>query len=281
MSKVTLKALILRFKWRISLTFLLVILEALLGILYPLLIGLAINDLLEGRYDGIVHLGILGGGSLIIGSLRRFYDTRVYSRIYSQITPEMIERERQKGSPVSQISARSHLLIEFVEFLENSMPELVEAIIALIGIMIIIATLNLNVFYGCMGVLLLIFSVYAVSGKFHYRFNVNYNNELEKQVAIIEKETLPVIKNYYRSLMKWNIRLSDLETANYFVIWLGVIALFLYTPITVIESGVLEYGMVFSILMYVFDYIEKVVTFPLYLQQFIRLREISSRLMRE
>jgi len=77
--------------------------------------------------------------------------------------------------------------------------------------------------------------------------------------------------------MKWNIKLSDLETMNYFVIWAGVIAVFIYTPITVISAGVLSYGLVFSIIMYVFDYIGSIVSFPLFIQQAIRLKEISAR----
>jgi len=279
MHKISLRNLIFRFKWRISFTFTLVLLESLLGILYPLLIGLAINDLLEGKYNGIIHLAGLGVLSLAVGSARRFYDTRIYAGIYCQISPEMAEREQKKGSSVSKIAARSSLLTEFVEFLENSMPEVIGAVVSLVGIIIIIATLNINVFYACIGVLLLIFVVYAISGKLNYRLNANYNNQLEKQVETLESKDIRMIKNYYKSLMKWNIKLSDLETVNYLAIWIGVIALFIYSPITVIESGVLTYGLVFSVLMYVFEYIDNVVTFPLYIQQLIRLKEISKRLV--
>ena len=77
--------------------------------------------------------------------------------------------------------------------------------------------------------------------------------------------------------MRWNIALSDLETINYFIIWCGVIALFIYTPMIVIEEGILTYGLVLSILMYVFDYIEKLTLMPLHIQQAIRLKEISQR----
>ena len=41
--------------------------------------------------------------------------------------------------------------------------------------------------------------------------------------------------------MRWNIKLSDLETMNYFIIWTGVIAVFIYTPITVIGAGGTEF----------------------------------------
>ena len=278
MQKISLRNLIIRFKWRISFTFTLVVLDALLNILYPLLIGLAINDLLEGKYIGIMRLVGLGVLSLVVGSARRFYDTRVYSGIYCQISPEMVEKEYKKESSVSVISARSSLLTEFVKFLENSMPEVIGAVVSLIGIISILATLNLKVFLACIALLLLILAVYTISGKLNYRLNAKYNNQLERQVEALESRDIGFIKDYFRSLMKWNIKLSDLETVNFLVIWIGIIALFIYTPITVIESGILKYGLVFSVLMYVFEYIDKAVTFPLYIQQLIRLTEISKRL---
>ena len=278
MYEITLQSIIFRFKWRIIVTFTLVVLESLLGILYPLLIGLAINDLLDGKYNGTIYLACLGVGSLAIGSIRRFYDTRVYSRIYCEISPEMVEREYKKGSSVSKVSARSNLITEFIEFLENSMPNIIEAVVSLIGIVSIIAVLNLNVFYACIGLLLFVFFIYAISGKFNYRLNENYNNQLEMQVEALNSKNISTIKEHFNALMKWNIKLSDLETVNYLLVWIGVLALFIFTPMMVIESGVLKYGLVFSVLMYVFDYIDKVITFPLYIQQLIRLKEISRRL---
>ena len=210
MTNISIKSLLLRFRWRILFTFVLVTLEALTGILFPLLIGIAINGLLEDSFDGILYLSIAGAAALIVGSARRFYDTRIYSGIYCKITPEMIENETNKDASVSRISARTGLLTEFVEFLENSMPEMITALISVVGILAIIATLNINVFFACLSLL-------------------------------------------------------------------GLIVL-IYTPITVIGAGVLNYGLVFSIVMYVFDYTGSIVSFPLFIQQTIRLKEISARL---
>ncbi len=280
MQNISLKNIVFRFKWKVIFTFLLVVIESLLEILYPLLIGLAINDLLDSKYNGVVYLAGLGVLSLIFGSARRFYDTRIYSGIYCQIAPEMVAKEKERGSSVSKISARSNLLTEFVEFLENSMPEIIGSIVSLVGIMAIIAALNLNVFFACIAILVVMFIVYGLSGKRNYKLNANYNTQLEKQVEAIESKKSSIVKSHYRALMKWNVKLSDLETINYFIIWISVIALFVFTPIAVIEGGVLKYGLVFSVFMYVFDYTDKTITFPLHIQQLIRLKEISGRLMK-
>ncbi len=267
-----------RFKWRISFTFSLVFIESLLDILYPLFIGWAINDLLAGTKQGLYLLLGLGLGSVIIGSARRFYDTRIYSGIYQRIAPEMVRREQARKTDVSRVSARANLLTEFVEFLENSMPQVISAIVGLLGVLIIISALNIQVFLACVGLLLVIALIYAITGKFNYRLNAKYNEELERQVSVIEQGNGPALYQHFQRLMGWNIKLSDLETGNYFFIWLGVVALFVFTPLSAVDREVVNYGLVFSLLMYVFDYIEKVTTLPLFVQQLIRLQEISRRL---
>lgn len=191
----------------------------------------------------------------------------------------MVATEHKKDRSVSSISARSKLMTEFVEFLENVMPELLDSVIAIVGIAIVIATLNLKVFFACMALLLIVIFIYVLTGQKNYNLNKGYNDELEQQVAAISSKNKATSFKHFNALMRWNIALSDLETANYFIIFCGVITLFIYTPLTVINDGVLAYGLVFSILMYVFDYIERLVSMPLYIQQVIRLREISQRMV--
>ena len=275
---VTLKSLFFRFKKKISLTMVLVVAEAGLDLLFPLFIGFAINSLIDKSTTGVFALGGLGLLALIVGSSRRFYDTRAYAGVYTTLSTEMVAREQQRDSSISTISARASLLTEFVEFLENSMPMIVTSIIGLVGVLIIIFSLNLSVFTACVALFLLMVLVYALSGKWNFRYNKNYNDTLEEQVAALSTQNMGVIGNHFKTVMRWNIKLSDLETVNYSVIWLGIIALLVFAPIAVIQGGVSNYGLVFSILMYVFQYVESVVTLPYFIQQLIRLQEISGRL---
>lgn len=78
--------------------------------------------------------------------------------------------------------------------------------------------------------------------------------------------------------MHWNVRLFDLETLNYAVFWIGAVALFLFRPYSAVSAGVFEYGLVFSLPLYVFEFIDWLSDPPLHIQQVIRLQEISRRL---
>lgn len=280
-NNISIRGLLSRFKGKVLLTLSLVLAESILTLLYPLFIGFAINGLLEQDLGGVYMLGGLGGLALAVGSGRRFYDTRAYSDIYVKISDEMVSKEQAKGSTVSKISARASMLTEFVEFLENSMPMIFESLIGVLGVLVIILTLNLSVFWASIGLFAFMIVIYLFSGKLNFRLNEGYNNEIENQVEALVSQDVGIIREHFKAVTHWNIKLSDLETWNYGAIWLGIIGLLVYAPIIVIGSGIINYGLVFSILMYVFQYIESLLTLPYFIQQIIRLQEITVRLQNE
>ena len=240
-------------------------------------IGYAINDALKEVYDGAMLLGILGAVSLIVGTARRLLDSRFYARVYEELGFIISTRE---GLTPSKQTARLSMLGEIVEFFENSIPQIVNSIIGLVGTLIIVSTLNLKIFVGCLIILLIVFLVYALTKNKTIRYNTEYNNAVERQVDILSKNDLPNLKTYLRKLMKWNIKLSDLETVNFSIVWMLMMGFLVISIIWSVEGGNVNYGAVFALVMYVFQYIESVVTLPYFYQQWLRLKEISERLSR-
>ncbi|MEM7032770.1 MAG: ABC transporter six-transmembrane domain-containing protein [Chloroflexota bacterium] len=274
----TLGALFKRFKGRISLTILLVIAEAGVNLLFPLFMGFAINGLLAGTYNGLIYLAVLGVFSLLLGAGRRLYDTRIYAGIYTKVVSQLVDKEQKNESSVSKISARTNLFTEFVEFLENTFPEVVNSFIGLFGTLLIIYSLNQNIFLACLIASVFVVIIYWLSSKRNFRLNKGYNDELEKQVDVLTTANNTQIEKHFKNVMRWNIKLSDFETFNFSLVWAGMIVLLLYAIVAAVNSGITAYGTVFSIIVYVFEFMSSVIALPLYYQQLIRLNEISTRL---
>ncbi len=78
-------------------------------------------------------------------------------------------------------------------------------------------------------------------------------------------------------MMRWNIKLSDLEAATFGIVWVLMVGLLVFSVAQAAEQTV-EYGMVIAVVMYVFEFAESVTLLPFYYQQWLRLREISGRL---
>ncbi|OJJ14265.1 hypothetical protein BKI52_43040 [marine bacterium AO1-C] len=270
------KTIFLEYKWRFSLTLLLILSEAGLSIMFPLFIGKAVDDAIHQSYQGAIQLGILGLLALMIGMGRRVYDSRLYARIFERLGVDMTAKTQNSNDSVK--TARLHMLGEIVEFFENTLPELINQIIALVGIIFILALLNIQIFAGGIITFFLVFVIYVLNGPKTTRFNSAYNDELEKQVEVVALNNTPKLSHHLRQLMRWNIKLSDLEALNFSLSWLVLIAFLVVSIVLAVQSGVTQYGALFALVMYVFQLIENIVMLPLYYQHWLRLAEITQRL---
>ncbi|MEL6864496.1 MAG: ABC transporter six-transmembrane domain-containing protein, partial [Bacteroidota bacterium] len=249
-----------------------------LAILFPLFIGYAIDGVIKGSHYGALQLGALGLAALIVGVGRRVFDSRFYAKVYQYIGSHTISKMGDRIS--SKKVARLGMIRELVEFLENALPELISNVIGLIGVITIIATLNLNVFYGSLLVTLLIFLIYWLTSTKTMRLNQFSNDEFEKQVDIIAKNEEGALKLHLKEMMKWNIKLSDLEALNFSVSWVVLISFLVGSILLSVSDGLIVYGALFSLVMYVFQYMENVINLPLFYQNWLRLKEIIARLER-
>ncbi len=267
--------LLKRFAGRFALTLSLVVLEAAGWTLFPLAIGRAIDGVLTDSPRGLYQLAGLGIVAMGIGIARRIVDSRAYARIYARLGEELLEQHPETGT--STTTARLGMLREIVEFFENSLPGLITSLVGLAGTILILSALNFPVFLACLAVTGATIALYALTGGLTTRYNEGLNDEHERQVDAVASGDAVRVGLHLRDMMRWNIRLSDLEAANFGIVWLFMIGLLVFT-IGEAADQTFEYGMVFAVVMYVFQFVESVMLLPFYYQQWLRLREISGRL---
>ena len=87
-----LKSLMNKHRSQLVLTYILFSLEMLGGLLRPLFLGIAINDLMKGSYQGLILLSVAHIVTLAVGTLRHMYDTRTYSAIYVSLVTKFLSR---------------------------------------------------------------------------------------------------------------------------------------------------------------------------------------------
>jgi ABC-type bacteriocin/lantibiotic exporter with double-glycine peptidase domain len=265
-----------KYKVKLFFTFALLVLDSLSFLLFPLLIGLAITDVMDQSMRGVYLLGALSVFNLAMGSFRRFYDSRVYAKIFSHYA-QMLKTKEQVNE-TSKTVGRVNLLSESLGFMEESLPILLAHLIGIFGTLFILLSLNTIVFVICLVALLLSVIVYSLTSKRTLLLNKGYNNELERQVERIGNPNSLFASMHFKRLMKWNVRLSDLETLNFAVVWLIMIALMVASIFIISADSTFQLGAILSVVMYVFQFIESAMNLPLYYQQGLRLKEISKRL---
>lgn len=260
-------------------TYILFSLEMLGGLLRPFFLGMAINDLLKGSYQGLMVLSIVHIFTLIIGTLRHMYDTRTYSAIYVSLVTKFLSRRIYKQD-VSKLSAHSTLAREFVDFLEFDLVYVIEAGYNLFGSLILLFFYDSSVVLLCLSVLIPVVLISRVYGKRMMYLNKQKNDELEQQVDVISGGDKTTVNNHYNNLRKWQIKISDKEAMNFgFMEFLVMIVLGVSLLITYKSSGAaILAGNVVGIFFYVSNFAKGLETIPYTVQRLSSLTDITKRI---
>lgn len=276
--ELTLSAIYQRFKGKVIATISLLVFENLLLISLPFLLGLAIDGLLNGQQKYLIVLACMLALVTLLGTLRRFYDTRAYSKITATLAKETAENQLAQGQSLSKTNTRVEMVSELVEFFEYELVESINALIKLAGALIMLAYFHVHLLYVALASTLAIVSIYLISSKHYMHFNKAYNDQHEKQVDVLTAQKNRAFKQHFMTLAKFKIKLSDLEALNFawvfiFISLLIVINLMIAAQVTDMTTGGL-----FSVLSYTWEFAEVAIVLPLAYQQWIRSKEISTRI---
>ena len=256
----------------------LILLSASLWLMQPFLLGLAIDGLVAGEWRGVAYLAGLQVLVLTIGATRRFFDTRVYTRIYRDIGEETVAASQAAGVQLTRITARANMLREVVRFFEFRVPSTLRSFINLIGSLGLLAFLSLPVFYACLGGAAFIALTSALFSGRLLRVNAAINDQLEEEVDVFAARSRAGTEEHLRKLAGFQVRRSDLQVvmfgANSLAL-MGVLLFSLYHIVSVEQAAI---GVVFSVFSYVTRFQNAVDQFPASYVELLRTLEITRRI---
>ena len=266
------------FRWRIALTYALTLIEDVLELSYPWATGLAIDGLLEQKYELALPIVLAWSFRSAIGMFRQMYDTRVYTEVYNRIVEDTILRQRGAGVKASSVAARSAMSRDFVTFFEKDVPVVVTAFIGIFGSAAILFWYDLVIGAVTTVLFLPVYIVNRIYMRVTLRLNEGLNNQLEHEVNAIEKAEPEPIRHHFEQVRCWRVRLSDAEAYNW--TFIEVLSIFVFIAVLVRATYLpsTETGDIFAILVYVWRLMENLDHVPQILQQLTRLHDIRKRI---
>jgi ABC-type multidrug transport system fused ATPase/permease subunit len=262
---------------RILFTYSLYNLENLLRLGQPFFLGWAITDLLQSSAGGLAlflgqHLVFL-----LIGAARRMYDTRAFTRIYTDLATRLVLVHRRHEVPISRIAARSALSREIVDFFERDVPFVVQTAYSVVGALIMLACCDWVLFPLCLALLLPVYVLSRVYGRQTFGLNRRLHDELEQEVDVIATGKPRAVRSHYERVARWRVRLSDAEAAGVAVVEvliLGLTAVVLWRCCTTAGA---DAGYISTVLGYILMFVSALTNLPLLVEQLARLRDIARR----
>ena len=128
----TIRQVILRYRYSIGLLLLFVLIENVAWIIEPTFFGKLLDALIGHFYDHeninyflplfiwilIYFINVLGG------SLHRYFNGGIYARMYADVATEVINESKSRGDQFSKMLVRTELVKEYISFFKERVPEI-------------------------------------------------------------------------------------------------------------------------------------------------------------
>lgn len=249
------------------------------GMLYPLATGFAINGVLSGAYAAVLWLVGCHAAQLVLTVASKRYDTRVFTRIYSALASEIVDRSRASGLEPARVAARVSLSREYTDFLEGDVPRVLYAVIALGVSLSALIFLEFSLALACLALGVPLMLVGHWLNKRSSVLNEGLNNRLEKEVGLLSHGNKTAVRRHFEALAGWRIKLSDAESTAFGLMEVLVIALFV---VALWQVGTADEkppaGDVFAIFSYLWRFVESLDQAPILIQKIAKLRDLDRRL---
>jgi hypothetical protein len=107
------------------------------------------------------------------------------------------------------------------------------------------------------------------------------NDQIEREVGVIEDGRPGPVGEHYRSMAVWRVRLSDMEAWNFFKMEFFVLGLIVASLARYCLTPGATAGGIYAVFAYVMMFVGGLDNVPRVVQQMARLRDIGARVASE
>jgi len=264
---------------RLSIAYLLTAGGMVAGLLYPLATGFAINGVLLGNYNAIFWLIGCHAAQLVLTVASKRYDSRVFTTIYGALAANVVDRSRAQAMAPARVAARVALSREYTVFLEEDVPRIMYAAIALAVSLGALVFLQPPLALACLVLAAPLVLIGRWLGNTSSVLNNGLNNRLEAEVSLLSDGSATRVRRHFAAVAGWRIKLSDAEATAFGLMEILVIVLF---AVALWQVGTADdkprAGDVFAIFSYLWRFVESLDQAPILIQKSAKLRDLERRL---
>jgi ABC-type multidrug transport system fused ATPase/permease subunit len=213
-----------------------------------------------------------------IGAFRRSYDTRTYTKMFSNLASDVVARQLAQGEDLSKVAARSSMAWHNIEFFQYNVPEFLEQLIAVGGAVIALGLFDWRL--TVVGSVLIVFVV--VGSKYYMKSLTNIQSSLhdqyEDEYNVFGTREPGKIRSYYSGIADLEIRYSLRSTLSYGVVRFFLLIMFLSTLYISIDLDKFTIGALYSIVAYVWSFVTATEYIPYLSEKWVELKDASRRI---
>jgi ABC-type multidrug transport system fused ATPase/permease subunit len=259
----------------------LILIDSLIAISLPNLLGNAINGLILNKYNSlfIYFFAIVCLGGI---TFKRFiYDTKIFTKIYNKLCLEYLDKKLQTEND-GVITSRMQMSHRLVNFFENTVYYTITTIASFIGGIYYIFNKDLHI-----GIITVLFSIPTVLITLYYykknRTITKLSNDLNEQVVEkVKTKDISIINSFLNRQRKVDILHSNVQGHNWTSIFVIKYLFLSICLIVYIKFGITDIknsvGDIMALYLYLQSFLSAFYSIPILISEYLSIKDITKRL---
>lgn len=264
-------------RWKIAVIYFYIICGQLLFVMEPYFLGRAIDGLLQKNCDWVWLLLLAHLGENAFMYKRMVYDIRVYTQVYNEIVYDYLRRDI--ASDTSTKIARTDMLHVVIDFIEHHLHYYVSAVMTIIGSLYFVFiqhSLTGWIMIGCLPFIAL--WIWVFYKKMAHATRIG-NTHYEQKAGAMESGDDSRIDTFFKRRRRVIIGQSTIHAKHWFSMNTTK-TVFLVLALIVFTNGSvgLSHGAAISIYTYINQFLASLMSVPIFVEVYARIRDVVKRI---
>jgi len=265
------------FRWSLLLIYFYIVLVEVIHLVEPYILVKSIDVLLKKEYGWLILFFTTSIVSNLLFFKRMLFDTKIYTKIYNKIVFKYLRSN--KDSNTSTRVARTEMTNQIVGFLEHEIHYYISSVLSVFGSLFFIflqhTPTGLVVLSCTIPITFIVFKFYKKIGQGTKILHSHY----EKKMSTMDTNSMPLIESFFKRRARLIVYQSTIQGKNWFSLnstkmCFLILALFVFTH----NNINLTQGQAISMYAYINQFLISLLSIPVGMETFTRMKDILHRI---
>lgn len=281
----TFKEIVFRYKYPIALILLFVLVENVSFIIEPTFFGKLLDALIDHFYD---HEKIDYFSPLVIwiivylinvvgGTLHRFFNGSIYSKMYASIATEVVIESKYREDQFSKMLVRAELVKEYIAFFKERLPEVMWQLTATAGAMIAIFFYDYRIALVCLAVIIPIGYINNLNRRKVTFLQKDIHDNQEELFHLIESRDTSKISQFYLNTISPKTSIAKWNAFGYGSVKVLLVIIFIAVLFICVDVDKFTTGRIYAIVAYLWTFIASTDYLPELMESIASVKDLNTR----
>jgi ABC-type bacteriocin/lantibiotic exporter with double-glycine peptidase domain len=281
----TFKEIVVKYKYSIALILLFVLVENISFIIEPTFFGKLLDSLIDHFYDHekadyilpLIIWIIIYLINVIGGTLHRFFNGSIYSRMYANVATEVVLESECHRDEFSKMLVRAELVKEYIAFFKERLPEVMWQLSATAGAIIAIFFYDYRIALVCLAVIIPIGFINNLNRRKVTDFQKDIHDNQEELFHLIESRDASKITMFYQNTISPKTRIAKWNAFSYGTVKVLLVIIFVGVLFICVDVDKFTTGRIYAIVAYLWTFIASTDYLPELMESLASVRDLNRR----